>query len=126
MDAHLTQMISRAPPSVQGLRGGALHLFPIIAPDRTLTNNAVGPCQRCGQMAELGACPRCHRDLCVDCYDQDQEFNNPCVNLSRPDPRLWAREAQRMAAEGLPVRQIAQQVRKSRRAVYRVTQGERA
>ncbi len=30
-------------------------------------------CQRCGVEAELGACPFCHRQLCVMCYDKDQE-----------------------------------------------------
>jgi hypothetical protein len=31
-------------------------------------------CQRCGVEAELGECPGpCGRDLCLECYDGDQE-----------------------------------------------------
>ena len=30
-------------------------------------------CQRCGVEAELGRCQFCHRQLCVTCYDGDQE-----------------------------------------------------
>ena len=30
-------------------------------------------CQRCGVEAELGECQFCHRDLCLSCYDGDQD-----------------------------------------------------
>jgi hypothetical protein len=30
-------------------------------------------CDRCYIVAELGQCPFCHRELCVVCYDGDQE-----------------------------------------------------
>jgi hypothetical protein len=33
-------------------------------------------CQRCGVEAELGECPFCRRQLCVTCYDADQDY--PC------------------------------------------------
>ena len=37
-------------------------------------------CDRCWAEAELGRCPFCHRDLCVTCYDGDQD-DGPCRGL---------------------------------------------
>ncbi|KKL70534.1 hypothetical protein LCGC14_1885530 [marine sediment metagenome] len=70
-------------------------------------------CQRCGAAgAELGECPFCHRQLCVECYDADQDY--PC----RLAPIVQRNEAIR--ALHMKVPEIAERFALSPRQVWRV------
>jgi hypothetical protein len=72
-------------------------------------------CQRCGVEAELGECPFCHRQLCVTCYDADQDY--PC----RLAPLELRDEAIRALRGRLSVKEIAKSFALSQETVYRVT-----
>jgi len=69
-------------------------------------------CQRCGAEAELGLCPFCHRQLCLACYDADQDW--PC----RLAPLEQCNEAIR--ALHMKVSEIAERFALSPRQVWRV------
>ena len=47
-------------------------------------------CQRCGVEAELGECLFCHRDLCVGCYDADQDYPCRVAPLDQRDDAIRA------------------------------------
>ena len=69
-------------------------------------------CQRCGVEAELGRCPFCHRDLCVTCYDGDQ--NGYC----HPPPLVERDDAIRALHGSMEVSEIAERFNLSPRRVY--------
>ncbi|KKM20803.1 hypothetical protein LCGC14_1641810 [marine sediment metagenome] len=80
----------------------------------TLAEHSI-PCQRCGVEAELGRCPFCHRDLCVTCYDGDQE-KGPC----RAAPIEQRDDAIRALHGSLSVGEIAEQFNLSRRRIFTI------
>lgn len=75
----------------------------------------MSPCQRCGDVAELGACPRCRRDLCLACYDSDQ---TACSSL--PPVAAVHQRIHRLRAEGSSIREIARAVGRNKRTVNAV------
>ncbi len=72
-------------------------------------------CQRCGVEAELGRCQFCHRDLCLSCYDGDQE-KGPC----RVAPIEQRDDAIRALYGSMPVKEIAGYFKLSPRQTWRV------
>ncbi len=71
-------------------------------------------CQRCGVEAELGQCPFCRRQLCVTCYDLDQDY--PC----RLAPIEQRDEAIRALHGSMEVPEIAERFNLSKRRVYAI------
>ena len=74
-------------------------------------------CDRCGVDAELGRCGGCGRELCVTCYDGDQ--NGYC----HPAPIVQRDEAIRALHGSMSVEEIAGYFNLSPRQVWRVTSG---
>lgn len=78
--------------------------------------SAHGPrCDRCRAEAELGECPFCHRLLCVECYDSDQD------GYCHPAPLVERDEAIRALRGSLSAEEIAARFGLSRRTIWRVT-----
>ncbi len=75
-------------------------------------------CQRCGVEAELGECLFCHRDLCVGCYDADQDY--PC-RLAPLDQRNDAIRA--LHGGGTSRDEVAERFGLSPRQTWRVLSG---
>ena len=81
-------------------------------------------CGRCGAEAELGVCEFCGRDLCVECYDGDQEFTGGqqrCrFNGGRRRQQVRDQEIAALRQQGKSVDDIAACYGLSRRSVFRV------
>lgn len=72
-------------------------------------------CQRCGvENAELGECPFCQRQLCVTCYDGDQDRN------CQPAPLVIRDDAIRALHGSMSVKEIAGHFKLSYRRVYAI------
>ena len=69
---------------------------------------------RCWTEAELGECPRCGRNLCVGCYDSDQDRR--CCDLPL---ELRNRQIKELGLT-TPIEDIAARYGLSRRSVFRV------
>ena len=74
-------------------------------------------CQRCYMVAELGRCPFCRRQLCVTCYDADQDY--PC----RKAPLGQRDEAIRALHGSMTAGEIAKSFGLTKRSVRRVMSG---
>ncbi len=75
-------------------------------------------CDRCGvEEAELGECQFCHRQLCLSCYDADQDW--PCHKA----PIEQRDDAIRALHGSMPVKEIAGYFKLSPRQTWRVLSG---
>ncbi len=78
-------------------------------------------CQRCGVEGELGRCPGCGRDLCLECYDRDQGMNG-CRAVALTQRNDAIRE---LRADGMPRGEVAERFDLSTVTISRVTRAVR-